>query len=499
MNVSNYILALVCYGEKTGLTHKDDRDYIINGLLEVMELDAFDENAEPAQAALPEILEALTEDAVSWGVIEDNSVARDLFDTKLMGILTPRPHQVRQHFASLYAQSPKAATDWFYRFSQDTNYIRRDRIAKDQKWQYTCEYGTLDITINLSKPEKDPKAIAAMGRAPQSGYPKCALCSTNEGYAGRMNHPARQNHRIIPITMNGSSWYLQYSPYVYYNEHCIALNGEHTPMKIDRAAFCKLLDFVEQFPHYFMGSNADLPIVGGSILSHDHFQGGRHTFAMAAAPVEREISFRGFEDIHAGIVRWPMSVLRLTGKNRERLTDLAERILTVWRGYTDERASIFAQTDGVPHNTITPIARMVSGQYQLDLVLRNNLTTAEHPMGLFHPHEELHHIKKENIGLIEVMGLAVLPARLDVELKQLRQAILTRQDIRRQESIAKHANWCESLCSRYSFTPGNIDHILRQEVGKVFLQVLLDAGVYKRTEEGQAAFLRFTEAVGQPG
>ncbi|MBE6944865.1 MAG: UDP-glucose--hexose-1-phosphate uridylyltransferase [Ruminococcaceae bacterium] len=499
MNVSNYILALVSYGEKTGLTHVDDRDYIINGLLEAMELDAFDENAEPAPAELHEILAVLTEDAVSWGIIEDNSVARDLFDTKLMGILTPRPHQVRGHFASLYAQSPKTATDWFYRFSQDTNYIRRDRIAKDQKWQYTCEYGTLDITINLSKPEKDPKAIAAMGRAPQSGYPKCALCATNEGYAGRMNHPARQNHRVIPMTMNGSSWYLQYSPYVYYNEHCIALNGAHTPMKIDRAAFCKLLDFVEQFPHYFMGSNADLPIVGGSILSHDHFQGGHHTFAMAAAPVEREISFRGFADIHAGIVRWPMSVLRLTGKNRERLTDLAERILAVWRGYTDERVSIFAQTDGVPHNTITPIARMVSGQYQLDLVLRNNLTTAEHPMGLFHPHEELHHIKKENIGLIEVMGLAVLPARLDTELKQLRQAILTRQDIRSQESIAKHADWCDALCSRYSFTPGNIDHILREEVGKVFLQVLLDAGVYKRTAEGQAAFLRFTEAVGQPG
>ncbi len=495
MNVSSYILALAAYGEKAGLTHPDDRDYIINQILEALELDAFDENAEPAQAELAEILEKLTDDAVSWGVIEDNSVARDLFDTKLMGILTPFPREVRQKFRTLYAQSPQAATDWFYDFSQATNYIRRDRIAKDQKWQYACEYGDLDITINLSKPEKDPKAIAAMGRAPQSGYPKCALCACNEGYAGRMNHPARQNHRVIPMTINGSSWYLQYSPYVYYNEHCIALNGQHTPMQINKAAFDKLLDFVEQFPHYFMGSNADLPIVGGSILSHDHFQGGRHAFAMASAPIEREVTFRGYEEIHAGIVKWPMSVLRLTGADRSRLSALAEKVLTLWRGHTDEAAFIFAETEGTPHNTITPIARMVEGKYQLDLVLRNNITTQEHPLGVYHPHADLHHIKKENIGLIEVMGLAVLPARLATELQQLKQAILTRRDIRTMETIAKHADWAEKLCQQYSFTPENIDHILRQEVGAVFLRVLLDAGVYKRTAEGQAAFMRFVEAV----
>ena len=493
--LSSYILGLAAYGEACGLVAHEDHYFVINRILEVMELDAVDESATPLEAPVHVLLEALTEDAVARGVCDDNTVARDLFDTKLMGVLTPFPREVQAKFRELYGESPERATDWFYGFSQDTNYIRRDRIAKDQKWTYDCAYGRLDITINLSKPEKDPRAIAAMGRAPQSGYPKCALCASNEGYAGRMNHPARQNHRVIPMTIHNTRWYLQYSPYVYYNEHCIALNGDHTPMIIDRSAFCKLLDFVGQFPHYFLGSNADLPIVGGSILSHDHFQGGHYTFAMAAAPVEKELTFTGFEDVQAGIVRWPMSVIRLSCGDPVRLADLAEKILTVWRGYTDADAFIFAQTDGTPHNTITPIARKNQGRYELDLVLRNNITTPEHPMGVYHPHAHLHHIKKENIGLIEVMGLAVLPARLAVELAELKDAILKGEDIAARESIAKHGDWARELMARHRFTEENAEEILRQEVGQVFLQVLEDAGVYKRHEAGQAAFLRFVEAV----
>lgn len=493
--LDSYILALVAYAEKTGLTQPEDHNFAVNRILEVMQLDYLDVTAAPAEAPLHKILEVLTADAVSRGVAEDNTVARDLFDTKLMGVLTPFPHEVREKFRTLYVQSPEAATDWFYQFNQDTNYIRRDRIMKDQKWKYRCEYGEMDITINLSKPEKDPKAIAAMRLAPQSGYPKCALCSENEGYAGRMNHPARQNHRVIPMTINGSHWFLQYSPYVYYNEHCIALNGEHTPMKIDRAAFCKLLDFVRQFPHYFLGSNADLPIVGGSILSHDHFQGGHYTFAMAAAPVETALTFKGFEDVSAGIVRWPMSVIRLSCEDSQRLIDLADKILGCWRGYTDENAFIYAETDGTPHNTITPIARKNGKNFELDLVLRNNITTEEHPLGVYHPHEKLHHIKKENIGLIEVMGLAVLPARLATELRDLRAAILAGEDIRSNEVLSKHADWVDELRSRHTFTAENTEDILRQEVGAVFHQVLTDAGVYKRNEEGKTAFLRFIDAV----
>lgn len=495
--LDSYVLALADYAEKTGLTQPADRGYIINRILETMQLSTFDESAPVVQAELYEILDTLTNAAVSGGMVEDNTVARDLFDTKLMGVLTPFPHEVRARFTELYQLSPIAATDWFYQFSQDTNYIRRDRIARDRKWKYHCEYGELDITINLSKPEKDPRAIAAMRLAPQSGYPKCALCASNEGYAGRMNHPARQNHRMIPITMAGSDWYLQYSPYVYYNEHCIALNGDHTPMKIDRAAFSKLLDFVNLFPHYFLGSNADLPIVGGSILTHDHFQGGHYIFAMASAPVETELSFAGFENVAAGIVKWPMSVLRLTSQDRERLADLADKILTCWRGYTDEESFIFAHTDGVPHNTITPIARRVGELFQLDLVLRNNITTDAHPLGVYHPHANLHHIKKENIGLIEVMGLAVLPARLAVELAELEKAILSDSDIRSSPSLAKHADWVDELKTRHSFTMDNTAGILQQEVGAVFQQVLTDAGVYKRTESGKAAFLRFTDFVNQ--
>ena len=433
--------------------------------------------------------------AVENGRIEDGTTSRDLFDTELMGRLTHQPSQVIRAFRTRYEESPEAATDWYYQFSQDTDYILRYRIAKDVKWVAPTPYGDLDITINLSKPEKDPRAIAAAKTAPQGGYPKCQLCRENEGYAGRMNHPARQNHRIIPITIDGKDWFFQYSPYVYYNEHCIVFNGQHVPMKIDRSAFRKLLDFVKQFPHYFVGSNADLPIVGGSISSHDHFQGGRYTFAMEKAPVEKAVSFPGFEDIECGIVKWPMSVIRLRSADDDRLVDLAEKILTTWRGYTDEAAFIFAETDGEPHNTITPIARMRDGKFELDLVLRNNITTEEYPLGVYHPHQELHHIKKENIGLIEVMGLAVQPSRLKGELADLADAFVEGRDIRADETLEKHNHWAEELKTRYTFTKENAMDILQKEVGVVFATVLEHAGVYKCTDEGRTAFLRFINSM----
>ena len=492
MTVNGYLTALVEYGLKTGLIQDCDRTYIVNQLLMTMGLDSYEEEAAPPME-LEDILAGLLSDAVSRGVIEDNITAKDLFDTKLMGVLTPLPREVRAMFAALYAEDPQKATDWYYTLSQDTDYIRRYRIKKDLRWKTATEYGDLDITINLSKPEKDPKAIAAAKAAPQSGYPKCQLCPENEGYAGRMNHPARENHRIVPITVAGANWYLQYSPYVYYNEHCIVFNAKHTPMVIDKSAFSKLLDFVTLFPHYFVGSNADLPIVGGSILSHEHFQGGHYSFPMELSPVEREIRFAGFEDIKAGIVKWPMSVIRLDGADKARLADLADKILRAWRGYTDEDAFIFAETDGVPHSTITPIARRRGSDYELDLVLRNNITTKEHPLGVYHPHAELHHIKKENIGLIEVMGLAVLPARLKGELQGLEEAILAGKPL--TGDLEKHAAWVEELKTRHTFTPENTTAILREEVGKVFAKVLEHAGVYGRSESGQAAFLKFIDYV----
>ena len=492
--MKTWLDALVNYAAACGLIQEEDKSYAFNRLLEVMELDSA-EGEGSVSAPLCDILEALCDDACRRGVIGDNIVERDLFDTKLMGVLTPFPHEVRRKFSELYAQSPESATAWYYQFSQDTNYIRRDRIQKDRKWTYDSKYGTLDVTINLSKPEKDPRAIAAAKLAPQTDYPKCQLCSENEGYAGRMNHPARQNHRLIPVTISGSQWYLQYSPYVYYNEHCIVLNRRHTPMKIDRACFCKLFDFVKQFPHYFVGSNADLPIVGGSILSHDHFQGGNYEFAMAKAPVEEPVEFAGFGDVKAGIVRWPMSVIRLSCPDSDRIIQLADKILSAWRAYSDPSVSVYAETEGTPHNTITPIARKRGENFELDLVLRNNLTTEEHPLGLFHPHARLHHIKKENIGLIEVMGLAVLPSRLKTELAGLREAILDRADIRGDEALAKHADWVDGLRERYSFTRENTEDILCREVGAVFEQVLEDAGVFKRDDRGRAAFLRFTASV----
>ena len=491
------IRKLVQYGIETGLTPECEKNYTINLLLDVFhETDYTEPETQYHNVDLEETLGELLEEAVSRGLIEDGIVYRDLFDTRLMNCLMPRPAQVQSTFWSLYEEDPTAATDYFYKLSQDSDYIRRYRVKKDMKWVVSSEYGDIDITINLSKPEKDPKAIAAAKLAKSSSYPKCLLCMENEGYAGRINHPARENHRIIPVTINDSRWGFQYSPYVYYNEHCIVFNGEHTPMKIDRSAFVKLFDFVKTFPHYFLGSNADLPIVGGSILSHDHFQGGHYTFAMAKAPIEKSIVIPGYEDVEAGIVKWPLSVIRIRHKDETRLIDLATEILKVWRGYTDEAAFIFAETDGEPHNTITPIARKVGDIFELDLTLRNNITTEEHPLGVYHPHAQYHHIKKENIGLIEVMGLAVLPARLKEELDLLEEYILEGKDITSNEKIEKHADWVNEFLPQYSeITRDNIRSILEQEVGKVFVGVLEDAGVYKCTPEGREAFMRFVNTL----
>ena len=484
---------LLAYALEKELIQPCEKLWALNTLLEVLELDSYTPSGqEVGEVDLPAVLDELMDDAYQRGVMKENSIVyRDLFDTKIMGALTPRPAQVIEKFQTLRAEDPQKATNWYYQFSQDTNYIRRDRIAKDMQWKAPTEYGELDITINLSKPEKDPKAIAAARNLPASAYPRCQLCAENEGYAGRVNHPARQNHRIVPITINGSPWFLQYSPYVYYNEHCICLNSEHTPMKIDKACFGKLLDFVGQFPHYFVGSNADLPIVGGSILAHDHFQGGRYTFAMAKAPVETPFTFPGYEDVQAGIVKWPMSVVRLTCADPQRLIDLADHIHTAWRGYTDEKALILAETDGEPHNTITPIARRRGEDYELDLVLRNNLTTEEHPLGVYHPHAELHHIKKENIGLIEVMGLAVLPARLKTELAAVAEKLAKGEDLRADPLTASHADWAEGFAGKYEITADNALDVVQKETGLVFAQVLEHAGVYKRNAEGKEAFLRF--------
>ena len=495
--IDEAISKLATYALRAGLIEECERTWAVNTILDALKLDSYTEPGKDWEDIhLAAVLDELLDDAYARGVFTENSVVyQDLFDTELMGRLTPRPAQVIETFQALYRESPRAATDWYYKFSQDTNYIRRDRIARDMQWKVDTEYGEIDITINLSKPEKDPKAIAAARDLPAFNYPRCQLCAENEGYAGRVNHPARQNHRIVPITINGSPWFFQYSPYVYYNEHCICLNSVHTPMKIDRACFGKLLDFVRQFPHYFVGSNADLPIVGGSILAHDHFQGGHYTFAMERAPVETPFPFPGYEDVEAGIVKWPLSVVRLASADPEQLVDLADRILTAWRGYTDEAAVIYAETDGVPHNTITPIARMREGKYELDLVLRNNLTTPEHPLGLYHPHAELHHIKKENIGLIEVLGLAVLPARLKQELAAVAEGLVSGADLRANELTAKHADWAEGFAPKYTITADNALDIVQRETGLVFAQVLEHAGVYKRDKAGRDAFLRFLHTI----
>lgn len=491
------IKKLVEYGIQTGLTPECERIYTTNLLLEIFKEDNYeDTEIDTENLELEDILKNLLDEAVSRGLIEDSVVYRDLFDTKLMNCLLPRPAQIQREFKEKYDISPEEATKYYYKLSQDSDYIRRYRVKKDMKWTVDSPYGVIDITVNLSKPEKDPKAIAAAKNAKASTYPKCQLCVENEGYAGRVNHPARENHRIMPITINDSQWGFQYSPYVYYNEHCIVFNGQHIPMKIGRAAFIKLFDFVKQFPHYFLGSNADLPIVGGSILSHDHFQGGHYTFAMAKAPIEKEVTIPGYEDVEAGIVKWPLSVLRIRHKDEQRLIDLADHVLKNWRSYTDEDAFIFAETDGEPHNTITPIARKVGDIYELDLTLRNNITTGEHPLGLYHPHAQYHNIKKENIGLIEVMGLAVLPARLKNELELLACYIVEGKDIRSNEDIVKHADWVDGFLPKYdSITKENVMDILKEEVGIVFTHVLEDAGVYKCTEEGRNAFMKFIETL----
>lgn len=497
MKIYSSINKLVSYGLSCGLIEESDKIYTTNRLLEILQLDEYTAPEEDLVCeSLEDTLAELLDYAVQKSLIGDDITSRDLFDTKLMSALVPRPSEVIDTFYELYDElSPEAATDYYYKLSRDTDYIRRYRIVKDMKWKTETEYGELDVTVNLSKPEKDPKAIAAAKNAPQSSYPKCLLCIENEGYAGRMNHPARQNHRIIPITIDGTQWGFQYSPYVYYNEHCIVFNSLHTPMKIDATAFRKLFDFVKLFPHYFVGSNADLPIVGGSILSHEHFQGGNYEFPMAKSPVEKEIVFKGFEDVKAGIVKWPMSVIRISSESSDRLVELGDKILSAWRAYTDKDAFIFAETEGTPHNTITPIARKRGELFELDLVLRNNITTEEHPDGVYHPHKELHNIKKENIGLIEVMGLAVLPSRLKKELKLVEEAILSGEDLNQCEETAKHSAWVDSFRSSYSFTAENTAEILKAETGKVFAKVLEHAGVYERSEKGMNAFLRFVDAV----
>lgn len=498
--ISTSVKKLVKYALDNDLIKKADKIYITNTLLDILNIEYFDPEAEIPQepVCLEKTLGEILDYAVEKGLIEDGTVSRDLFDTRLMGVLTPRPSAVIDRFFVEYAKTPEKATDYYYKLSQDSDYIRRYRIVKDMKWKTPTEYGDIDITINLSKPEKDPKAIAAAKNAVQSSYPKCLLCPQTEGFAGNMTKPARQNHRIIPIVINESPWGFQYSPYVYYNEHCIVFNQEHTPMKIDSSVFRKLFDFVKQFPHYFVGSNADLPIVGGSILSHEHFQGGRYTFAMAKAPIEIPVTFPGFENVTAGIVKWPMSVIRLSCSDEAPIIELAAKILANWREYTDEEAYIYAYTNDERHNTITPIARKNGDNYELDLVLRNNITTEERPMGLYHPRNELHHIKKENIGLIEVMGLAVLPSRLKGELYKLGDFIIEGKDIRSDADIEKHADWTEEILKNHKdmpMTKAAVSEMLCEEVGKVFLEVLKDAGVYKDTPQGREAFMRFIKSV----
>ena len=489
---------LIGYGLKKGLLEKEDIDYTRNRLLYTLCLPSYEGNGEVAECKeeLVCILSDIIQYALEKGLVSDSITEQDLFDTKVMDCILGRPSEIVRKFDELLKKSPKEATDWYYDFSKATNYIREDRIVKDVKWQADSPYGKLDITINLSKPEKDPKAIAAAKKLVQTGYPKCLLCRENEGFAGDMNKPARENHRLIPLTLSGENYFLQYSPYVYYNEHCIILNEGHIPMKIDRAVFLKLLEFTEKFPHYMAGSNADLPIVGGSILTHDHFQGGNYEFPMARAGLREEVQFKGYEDIKAGVVDWPMSVIRLTGKDYKKIAELADKILGIWRGYSDEAVDVLAESDGEPHNTITPIARRRGDDFEIDLVLRNNRTTEEYPLGIFHPHDKLHHIKKENIGLIEVMGLAVLPGRLKSEMDSLRTALLEGKDIREDEVLGKHADWVDEFMVKHKdFNKDNAKEIIRQEIGLVFSEVLTDAGVYKDDEKGRKGILRFIERV----
>jgi len=495
--IYNAIQTLIEYGVKNGLITEDDVTVVRNQLLDALSLSDWDEGASASELeSIEKILAPIIDYACEKGIIADTTNSRDLFDTKIMGILTAMPREVISEFNARYEHSPKEATDWYYSYSQKINYVRAERIARDLVWTHETEYGTLDVTINRSKPEKDPRDIAAAKLQKASGYPKCQLCSENAGYAGHATHPARQNLRPIPISVGGEKWELQYSPYGYYNEHCIVFNKKHIPMKIDRSVFGKLFDIVDRFPHYFVGSNADLPIVGGSILSHEHFQGGRYTFAMELAETEHSFEISGYPTVKAGIVKWPMSVIRLTSADRDAIIGCADKILTAWRSYSDSTVSIFAETDGTPHNTVTPIARKSCGEYTLDLVLRNNITTPDRPLGLYHPNPSLHHIKKENIGLIEVMGLAVLPSRLSSEMARLESALVSGESVRDIPSLAHHADWAEELSTKHSeLGADNANDIIKAEIGKVFLEVLTDAGVFKRTSEGTEAFRRFTDSL----
>ncbi len=488
---------LINYGIKNNLIEKEDEIVVRNQLIYTIGLESWENPEKISETrSIQKILDDIIEYSCKNGIIPETNASKDLFDTKIMGIFTPLPSSVRKKFYSEYENSPKNATEWYYKFSKDVNYVRSERIEKDIKWKYNCEYGELDITINMSKPEKDPRDIANAKKSKAVNYPKCQLCLENEGYAGRSNHPARQNLRPVPVEVLGKEWYLQYSPYGYYNEHCILFNKEHTPMVIDKDVFGKLFDFVEKFPHYFIGSNADLPIVGGSILTHEHFQGGNYTFAMAKAPVEYEFKLENYPDVKSGIVKWPMSVIRLSSENRKSLEKASAEILEKWRKYTDADVSIYAETDGEPHNTITPIARKKGDIFEIDLVLRNNLTTEERPFGLYHPNESLHHIKKENIGLIEVMGLAVLPSRLSSELEELRKAMLECKNIYQIDSLKHHAEWADEVKAKYpEFNEANSKEIIETETGLVFKKVLEDSGVFKRNEEGKKAFIKFTETL----
>lgn len=501
MNICTAIQQLIDYSVNSDLITRDDELVVRNMLMDALRVSDWEESSakditEKSDASIDDILKPLIDYACEHGVIEDTTANRDLFDTKLMGIVTPMPREIIRDFRAAYEKSPEAATDWYFDVSKKLNYVRAGRIAKDLKWTYQGEYGTLDITINRSKPEKDPRDIAKAGATRSVAYPKCQLCAENMGYVGRQDHPARQNLRPIPIKIDGGDWYLQYSPYGYYHEHCIVFNSKHIPMVIDAAVFRKLFDFIGQFPHYFVGSNADLPIVGGSILSHEHFQGGHYTFAMAVAPEEYVFTMQDYPDVHAATVKWPMSVIRLRSGNKEQLVNACAHVLGNWRGYTDEAANILAFTDDVPHNTITPIARMKDGLFECDLVLRNNLTSEDRPLGVYHPNPTLHHIKKENIGLIEVMGLAVLPARLATELEAVRDALLRGDDLSANPQTASHACWAAEFMTRHpEFNADNAMDIIHAEVGAVFEQVLLDAGVFKRDENGLSAFRRFIDRI----
>ncbi|AYA74686.1 UDP-glucose--hexose-1-phosphate uridylyltransferase [Bacillus sp. Y1] len=495
MEIYDLIQSLLDQSMECEMIEREDEIYARNQLMSLLQLADYPEKMEGVKgASIPDVLEQIVQYAFEKGIVGILDADKEIFSSKLMNVLVQRPSDVNRRFYRHYEKDPTSATEYFYQLSQNSNYIQTKSIAKNISYKTDTPYGELDITINLSKPEKDPKQIALEKEKKQDvQYPKCLLCEENEGYVGRVGHPARSNHRMIRLELEDEPWYLQYSPYVYYNEHCIVLSKEHRDMKISRKGFERLLSFVEKFPHYFVGSNADLPIVGGSILTHDHYQGGNYEFAMARADEEYSFRMKEFSHVSAATVKWPMSVIRLRSRNKEELIQAADYILTNWKGYSDEKVDIYAYSGDTPHNTITPIARMREGQFELDLVLRNNRTSEKHPLGIFHPHSDVHHIKKENIGLIEVMGLAVLPARLKEELEEVKVYLLGRSDLVKDY----HLTWAEELMNKYEteWSDDTAEEILRREVGLKFQRVLEDAGVFKRDTEGQVAFRRFCESL----